>query len=197
MVNKLLWLVEGADDRAVFDAILKRANLLGCRQLQPFEWDIMANPSEKERADLARRHARDYEFILLVSDKKASRPQKHQRWARTKLQGYLNRELHKRSLNKHRAFWLVIDPELEIWLWQDIGALATCLNLNPASLQGQMAQLPWQTDPKQVLHDLANSAGQRMDAQMKGRIAEVTNLQQWLSDPAFKNLRKILRRWFK
>lgn len=158
--------------------------------------------SEEERADAARDRARDYEHLLLVSDRDYPRPPKQQQWKRVRLQGYLNNELRKRTLSG-QAYWLVIEPELEIWLWQDCQAIAACFGVDVKIIQSQMAQLNRQTQPKDALERLvqfvrhANGVSLRLDAELKGRIAEQADLQLLRRDPAFQNLQKMLRKWFR
>lgn len=126
-MKPLLVIVADKDMRELFRGLFMRDDFpeqLGCRNVEIEERDIISPPGEKDpglftRAEaLARPFLKSHEHLLLVLDSK---------WQGSpgtkKIKDNLGSRLEKNGWQKDRFAVLVIDPELEGWLWSDRRAL--------------------------------------------------------------------------
>lgn len=131
-----IW-VEGPDDVAVLRAVLKRV-LSFKVSLPPGGWEVEKHipPSQLasyEGVETAVRSRQEFDYVLLLVDFVGSGKEKGYR-SRSTWQGALPKMLYQRGLGE-RAKYIVIAPELEIWLWRDEETLARKLGLTPMALQ--------------------------------------------------------------
>ncbi len=102
---------------------------------------------------------------------------------------------------------IVIEPELEAWVWGDMAALSKCLGwpdggqlrdwLSKRNLWCQDHAKP--RDPKQAMKQATWHAPtrrwHRISGRLFGELAKTTNLNN-CQDPAFQELRATLQCWF-
>jgi uncharacterized protein (DUF924 family) len=103
---------------------------------------------------------------------------------------------------------LVINPELEIWLWQDQTAIASEFGVKEKKL------MQWLTDwqqkqhraltvqellrqfPKEAFEAVCRQAREKPRAALYERIASRANPDLWSGESSFRQMRRTLRRWF-
>ncbi len=126
----LALLVADADMREGFTALLGRHRALGIRLIS---FDIFRH-DERDAGCFTRAHeylrplARRYEHALVVFDKEGCGSPDTVPAIEADV-----RERLERSGWAHRADVVVIDPELEVWVWSPSPAVATSLGWTPAA----------------------------------------------------------------
>lgn len=105
---------------------------------------------------------------------------------------------------ENRARVVVIDPELEVWLWTDSSVVSRALGW-----MGSYSELrswledrgTWEhgslkpNDPKAVMRSVLQETRRRRSARIFGEIAGGVSLRR-CRDPAFRKLTDTLREWF-
>jgi hypothetical protein len=103
-----------------------------------------------------------------------------------------------------RAKALVIDPELEIWVWSDSPHVESILGWagkNPSlrewlSKEGLWSsEQPKPSDPKEALRVALRQGQKRAGAALFGRLAELVSIER-CQDASFARLRGLLTAWF-
>lgn len=102
-----------------------------------------------------------------------------------------------------RVRCIVISPELEAWVWSDSPHVAKALGWNDlASLRSwlRVRGFDWAPghkpgDPKAAFEAAVRQAGLPPSSSIFGRLARTVSVQR-CSDPAFRQLADVLRRWF-
>lgn len=205
MTRELVVLVADGTMRAVFAAFFERPfhHALGCA---PFDFDprldLINNPLEKDGGvhrrchDILRRYLNTHRRALVVLDQQfgGERPAEEVRDDIEKLltaNGWAD-----------RAACSVLDPELEVLLWQDNPNVERALRHTGVSLRQKLAEDGrWPVDrakprePKKVIQDIirANRAGPPMV--VYSEIARAVSTARCV-DPAFHRVRDALRGWF-
>jgi hypothetical protein len=125
----------------------------------------------------------------------------------TRAQGKVQAQLYQNTLTGCSKA-LVINPELEIWLWQDQAAIAFELGVEESKLtqwlnDWQQKQHPALTVqgllkqfPKEAFEEACRQAWQKPRAALYGRIASSAKLALWSRQSSFGQMRRTLRRWF-
>ena len=154
-----------------------------------------AHAAERLRPLLSRfRHA------MVVFDKEGS-GQEHE--TREDIQREVERNLSRNGWND-RAKAIVIEPELETWVWNGSNDVPRILgwNSNYSSLREWLANkgfFPHGTakpsDPKEALRAALQEKRQPVSAALFGELAATVSLQRCRC-PAFGELRDTLQRWF-
>lgn len=201
----LVILVADGTMRAVFQAFFRRSHFHSTFQCQRFEFDparevFSSSPYTdggvcKHCVELLRGYQRTHHRALVVIDQQfgAERPASEvQRGMKIRL---------SRSGWGDRVQVIVIDPELEVWLWQDNPNVPRALNHRGDLRKDLMSSGDWPVDcakpfkPKETIQRLirANRAGTPMAVYAK--IAERVSVEGCV-DGAFITLRETLRSWF-
>ncbi len=99
-----------------------------------------------------------------------------------------------------RAAVVVIDPELEVWVWSGSPHVATILGLDQTTLatvlQGySRPNHPKPTQPKEVMEEALRQSYTPRSASLYGELASRVSLIHCI-DPAFQRLRTCLQQWF-
>ena len=182
--------------------LLARGRSLGFREVT---FDIDVHPA-KDPGCRARGHeflrpfTRQYAHALVMHDREGCGRDDHPRETL---------ELEAESLLagsgwKDRAAVVVIDPELEVWVWSDSPEVAAVLGWTgrqPAlwqwlDQQGYRAlgQAKPQK-PKIALDDALRSSGKRRSSAIFRQLAERVSIHR-CTDPAFLKFKALLQRWF-
>ena len=174
---------------------------LGCGQfrIRP-EADIFHNPLHKDGGVYRNAHellrpflaTHNHAMVLLDQQFGAERPAHEVR-------GHISNKLSQNGwADRHEV--VVIDPELEVWLWQDNPHLERVLAVSSGTLRQQLETSgnwpPGQAKPnapKETLQGLIKSPLKPKVAY--SRIAKVVSLKG-CSDPSFGLFIAALRRWF-
>ncbi len=205
MTRELVVLVADGTMRAVFAAFFEREfhHSLACA---PFDFDprldLFHNPLERDGGvhrrchEILRPYLNTHRRALVVLDQQfgGERPAEAVR-------GEIERLLTANGW-ANRAACSVIDPELEVLLWQDNPNVERALRHTGPSLRRQLADDGrWPeghakpTDPKRVIQTIirANRAGPPMV--VYSEIARSVTTSR-CADPAFHCVRDALRAWF-
>jgi hypothetical protein len=194
MPADLLLIVEGRRDEAVLRAIIeKRTRDLGIREVS-LEFRHRSGAVYTEGIEVAAIERQNFRKVILLWDHVDSR------YANTtpqRAQGIVQRELNKRTLrNCSKA--IAVNPELEIWLCQDWGAVASALGVSIIQIQQWLRN--WRgnvnNSPKEALKYLCEQAGRKCDSAFYGEIAAQADLNLWQNCSSFQWLCRQLRRWF-
>jgi hypothetical protein len=194
MPADLLLIVEGRSDEAVLRTIIeKRARDLGIREVS-LEFRHRSGAVYTEGIEVAAIERQNFRKVILLWDHVDSR------YANTtpqRAQGIVQRELNERTLrNCSKA--IAVNPELEIWLCQDWGAIASVLGVSIIQIQQWLGN--WggnvNNSPKEALKYLCKQAGRKCDSALYGEIAAQADLNLWRNCPSFRWLCRQLRQWF-
>lgn len=120
------------------------------------------------------------------------------------IEGELELALQQSGWPQGAAAAIVIEPELEAWVWADSPHVPTALGWggNPSELRGfleskglwpQGAAKP--PDPKEAFICALKETGQPRMARLFSRLAEITGLAG-CQDRAFRKFRRTLQGWF-
>jgi hypothetical protein len=117
------------------------------------------------------------------------------------LAGYVQKNLN-RSGRQGKSKVIVIDPELEIWVWSNSPHVAACLGWENVELRdwliakgylppaGQKPQ-----NPKEAFMEALKTKGKQKSSSVFSRIAERVSFER-CTDSAFQELKAILQTWF-
>ena len=203
-MTDLVVLVPDADIERVLRGLLRRNRSLGIRQLG---FEIVLHPMRDPgcrvgSATMLRplRHA--YRRALVVFDRHGC----GSRDAREAIQTGVEQSLELSGWKRDYCKAIVIEPEVEVWLWNGSPHVARALGwdhhvhlqryLHRVGLWPEGAQKP--PDPKRALrraHRAASARRRRWSPRSFAEIAETTTLRGCV-DPAFVELTDTLRRWF-
>ena len=182
--------------------LLSRYPSLGFRELSA---EVFVHP-HKDPGCLLRGHeflrpfTRQYRHALIMLDREGSG---REEMAREELEKEIESRLHSSGWSD-RAAAVVLDPELEVWVWSDSPVVDLALGWKGRKphlrewliSEGYLA--PTQSKPKRpkdaVERALRISAKRRSSA-IYLELAQRVGLAR-CSDPAFVKLRTILRAWF-
>lgn len=115
----------------------------------------------------------------------------------------LENRLHKNGwVDKHgqvRATAIVLDPELEIWVWSRSPHVSTVLGLTPEELQQILSNFPTTSigkpqHPKEAMLAALRRSGRPHSARIFQELAKQVSLQT--QERAFNKLRQTLQIWF-
>ncbi|HBL30816.1 MAG TPA: hypothetical protein DD490_28610 [Acidobacteria bacterium] len=105
---------------------------------------------------------------------------------------------------KDRAAAVVIDPELEIWVWNDSPHVETVLEWDPKGLplKDWLRQKGWleagrrkPTHPKAAVEEALRLARKPRSSAIYHQLAQRVSVER-CEDPSFLKLREVLARWF-
>ena len=205
-MRELVILVADGTMKAVFDAFFgqRRWDLtLKCRAFDLWpEEDIVYDPIErnggvfKRAHELLRPYLNTHRRALVVLDQQfgAERPAE---------------EVRKEILDRlRRNGWddrcevVVIDPELEVWLWQDKSHVERALRFSGASLRAHLegtgewpAEAAKPLAPKETIQALIRPHKALKTKVVYSRIARAVSVDG-CTDPAFLSFAETLRCWF-
>ena len=197
----LIVLAADGSIKAVFEAVLNRHHSLGIREIS---YRVILQPDHdpgvlQSGHKLLQAQSKNYRHGLTVCDRQGCGKE------------FRPREELEASIEKHlsnhwgdRAAAIVIDPELEIWVWTDsphvaevIGwpsgmpALQHWLRSEGFLAEGQVKP----NDPKTALQKAVRLRKKRQSSSLFRILASKVSLKNCI-DPAFLKLRATLTRWF-
>ncbi|MBN1610990.1 MAG: hypothetical protein JW940_30445 [Polyangiaceae bacterium] len=197
----LLVLTADADTQKGLEALLERHVALGTR---PVRARVLRHsgrdPGCRRRShDFLRPYLRQYERALVIFDRHGCGDER----ARALIEEDVEAALAANGW-EGRSAAVVIDPELEAWVWAESAAVARILGwegrrptlrewLVASSLAATATQKP--RDPKSAMRRALGEVRQPVSAGLFAELARVLPLESCV-DPAFGKLRATLRRWF-
>lgn len=198
----LVILVADQDMEFALRGILGRPAHLGIRAL---DYEIYVHP-EHDPGCLLRGHdylrlfVNRFEHGLVLFDRQGSGQEKKPREILEKdVEGHLSR-----SGWLNRAAAVVIDPELEIWVWSDAPDVDRVLGWEGKipGLRCWIRDKGWlpaghakPVDPKEAFEQALRVVSTPRSSSIFRRLAVNVSLRR-CSDPSFQKLKKVLRKWF-
>ena len=183
------------------DGLLSRATDLGVRDMS---YDIERHPNRdsgcrSEAVEYLRPYLRGYRHGLVVFDHYGCGSTD----SREEIQLSVEEQLRRNGWGD-RAKVIVIEPELEVWVWSDSPAACRVLGWDDgyAALRRWLGtrQL-WQSgepkpaEPKRAMQDVMQHGRVRRSARNFSRLARAIDFSR-CEDPAFNELKDTLQEWF-
>lgn len=201
-MRDLFVLTADLDMEETMKGLLARPRRLGIRNIR---YEVVRHRRRDAgcRADAVRRlrpHLHEYSYAIVVFDKSGCGRDNASREA---IQSEVEENLSRNGWD-NRAKAIVIEPELETWVWsasnlvprilgwtQGYGELRTWLLAR--DLWPEDAAKP--PDPKTAMRKALREKTQRVSASLFGQLAMSVSLQR-CKCPAFKELKDTLQDWF-
>jgi len=201
-MNDLVVLVPDKNIEATIQGILGRQKSLQIRQINA---KILVHPGRDsgcllEGHDLLRLFTRMYDHGLILFDREGSGRESE---TRERLEILVEGGLRKSGWGD-RARAIVLDPELEIWLWSDSPHVPTALGWtgDAASLRDWLTehqfsvQDQWKPSrPKEAMEKVLRAKRKRRSSSIYLELARTVGLER-CQDPAFLKLKTTLKAWF-
>jgi hypothetical protein len=197
----LIVLVADKNMEAAFKGLLSRPQAFNVR---PFTFDVFVHPYRDpgcrlEGANFLRHFHRQYQYGLIVYDREGSGS--HESRERLEKLGEIN--LQQFSW-EDRGKVIVIDPELEVWVWSRSPHIANALGWSEgeSSLRNWLVQNGLAQDenakpnrPKEAMEAALRQVKKPRSSSIYQQIAERVSLQGH-TEPAFLKLKTLLSSWF-
>lgn len=208
-----LFLVADGAMGSVVDGFLSKGHLegrLGCRQFEfDFDEDVLESPRLGLGADggihkhchrmlQENGYMETHEKLVVMCDQQfgSERPAEEVR-------NEILEALRRNGWGDCRADVVVIDPELEVWIWQDSPHVEQVLGYSGAgSLRDELkhgGEWPEGNDkpchPKELIQQLCRKYRTPYSSAIYREISELVSVKQ-CKDPAFQQLVATLRFWF-
>jgi hypothetical protein len=198
----LVVLVADKNMEQIMHSLLKRTAALGIRQIS---YDLFVHPQRdpgcRQRAQIfLRPFCQQYEHALVFFDREGSGAESD---SRDVLEQQVEGRLAKDGWNE-RAAVVVLDPELENWVWSDSPHVPRLLGWREQSLQLRdwlLAQgfLKEGEDkpirPKEAVEAVLKQVRKPRSSAIYGELASTVSFRHCV-DPAFAKLRSLLEQWF-
>ncbi|HYK01858.1 MAG TPA: hypothetical protein VE974_08880 [Thermoanaerobaculia bacterium] len=180
--------------------LLSRPHALGCRAFAARSFvHVGRDPGCYRRAaEFLSGLAGQYRHAIVIFDREGSGATKD----RSDIEAEVEERLSASGWNE-RAACVVIDPEVENWVWTDSPHLAACLSWNEdIELRQWLAGRGfWPEEavkpprPKEALQAVLRLTGQPRSSAVYGELARRVSVAR-CTDPAFLKLRELIGRWF-
>ena len=206
-MRDLVILVADGTMKTVFDAFFERSRWELSLQCGAFDiWpqeDIFHDPLHtdggvhKRAQELLRPYLNTHNRAVVVLDQQfgGERPA-------VEVRKEVLQNLHANGWNEDRCSVIVIDPELEVWLWQDNANVAQAIKFTGASLRAHLqANGKWPAgalkpvDPKATIQEFIKPQKALKTKVVYSRIARRVSVVG-CTDPAFQLFADTLRQWF-
>jgi len=197
----LIVLIADLDAENTITTLLDRSHSLGIRSIV-YDWVRHTERDPgccRNSVDMLRRYQTTHAHALVVFDRHGSGRDGE------------DREVIERSIEEllSRSGWgdrvavIVLDPELEIWVWSDSPEVCGALGWNNRSnLDTFLLQEEWieegqvkPTQPKEAMGAALKRSRTPRSAGIFEQLAENVSLNR-CTDPAFTKLKAVLRSWF-
>jgi hypothetical protein len=186
----------------VISCLLTRRQALGIRRV---EFDVFVHPGRdpgclNKSHDFLRPFQSQYAHALVVFDKAGSGAETR---ARTDIEEKLTQRLAANGW-RGRAGVVVIDPELEVWVWSDSPEVDACLgwsDRSPALRQWLRTRGLWEEDdtkpqmPKEAFEAALQCVRIPLSSAIFAELAQSVSVNR-CRDSSFQALRDLLTDWF-
>ncbi len=197
----LIVLVADADAEWTLRTLLsQRKQALGIRSDLRFK--VIRHPSRDSgvahhAAALLRRYLRRAEHALVLFDREGSGFE--HKYSAVEIEDQVEATLHRNGWPRERCAVIVLDPELEVWVWSSSPHVAKVIGLSPTQLQTFLAPLPRDERgkpqrPKEVLLEALRQSGRPFSSRLFQDLAARVSLRS--EERAFGKLRQTLQNWF-
>jgi len=200
-MKDLIVLAADKSMKLVVDALLGRAIHL---RLRTISLDAVTHPESDPGVRLhahnfLRSQLRNYTYAVAMCDRSGSGGEN---LSRERIEERIEDGLHANGW-ENRAVAIVIDPELENWMWGDWNATSDALRwVDTQSLREWLIEqdhlalaFAKPKDPKRALECAAKCSGKRWSSSIHQQIATRARIDRCI-DPAFLKLRSALQNWF-
>lgn len=180
--------------------LLARPQALGCRAFTVRSFvHVARDPGCYRRApEFLSGLSTQYDRAFVIFDREGSGATKR----RDEIEAEIEERLSASGWND-RAACIVVDPEIENWVWTDSPHVASCLSWNkPIGLRDWLCQqglwpdgVPKPPRPKEAVQAVLRLVGVPRSSAIYGELAERASVAR-CSDPAFLKFRDKLRLWF-
>ncbi|MCY4137829.1 MAG: hypothetical protein OXF56_06140 [Rhodobacteraceae bacterium] len=202
-MKDLLVLVADADIQATMRGLLTKRH--ASLEIRSIEFTIIRHihrdpGCRRQAASTAASYVKDHEFVLVLFDKEGSGDETA---IRQDIQNAVEEDLCRAGWN-NRSKAIVIEPELEMWVWSDSANVGPVLGWN----EGTEALRKWlcerdlwpdgvakPPDPKLAMTRAMNKKSRGPTALSFKELAEQVSLRK-CKDPAFREMCETLRGWF-
>lgn len=194
----LILLVADGTMKAAFQAVLQRHRALGIRQIQ---FDIFVHPHRDSGVRLRAANfllpfVQQHAHALVFFDREGSGSQDDAKDMVKKIEDDLSRHGWE-----DRAKAIVIDPELEAWVWSESPHVAEALGWKDRRVADILRELNQPVfgikpqNPKEAMQAALRKSRRPLSASLHAQIAAKVSLTN-CTDPAFCQFRSILSNWF-
>jgi len=196
----LVVLVADADaEWTVRTLLAKRQPALGIR---PVDVKVLRHPQRDAGVylhchEFLRQYLGRADYVLVMLDREGSG---RENGSPGEIESNIEVRLVQNGWARENVAAVMLDPELEAWVWSPSPHVAGVIGLNRSELQTILAQVPTNTlhkpeRPKEVLQEALRQSGRPFSARIFQEIAERVSLRQ-CRDRAFRKFRSTLQRWF-
>lgn len=197
-MKDLVLLVADGQMKAALEPLLARHNALGIR---PLKVDCFKHPRHDpgvlhEAGKFLSLHLKQYSRALVLFDREGCGQENK---TAAELEQQVQEQLDRAGW-ENRSAVIVLDPELEVWVWSDSPHVAEVLGLSQAKLQSLVARstppgLKKPKNPKQVMDEALQLSGIPRSSSLYAALAKQVSLAD-CTDRAFLRLKQALRKWF-
>ena len=192
-------LVADKDIEAGFRALLNRPEAFGIKRVK---FDIYPHRRHdpgvfKHAADFLRIFTSDFKHAIAVFDREGCGSEDDADTLARRVETDLTR-----SGWEGRAKAIVLDPELEVWIWGDSPHVASVLGWEGSSVRAMLNDIGHLPDtgvkpdrPKEAMEAALRRKGVPKSSSLYKQLAEKVSLRR-CSDPAFGRFKSILQEWF-
>jgi hypothetical protein len=186
------------------NAIVKLLGRHESLKVRPFSFEVIRYPGRdagvrKDCAELLRSYQTTFNYALVIFDHHGSGKEDQSRDA---LENDREQSLANNGW-QDRAAVIVLDPELEIWVWSDSPHVALTLGWpSQDRLRAHLLAKNWLNDneikpkkPKEAMKDVLRTAQKSLSASYFSELAQQVSVNR-CQDPSFKKFVDTLRNWF-
>lgn len=169
--------------------------------IRPIHFNIQRHPRRdngvfQEAPEFTRLFRQRASYGLVLLDREGSGQEKLPAIA---IEADLERRLHQIGWPPEQVSAIVLNPELEVWVWSRSPHLPRVLGVTPEQLALFLNQQPMTpagkpARPKEALLQLLRQSKRPFSARIFQELAQSVSLES--EEPAFNKLRHTLQRWF-
>ncbi|MGB9846506.1 MAG: methylation-associated defense system protein MAD4 [Desulfotomaculales bacterium] len=198
----LVILVPDRDTEAAVKGILSRPQALGIREIgSTIFTHIERDPGCFKRShDFLRPMINTYKHALVIFDRAGCGQEPK---GRETIERIVEKNLSISGW-ENRAAAVVIDPELEVWVWSDSPEVANCLGWEPGladlrkwltdrGLWPRYARKP--VDPKLAVEQVLRQLKKPRSSAVYKLLAQRVSFERCI-DPAFSKFKAVMQKWF-
>ena len=199
----IVLVADGQQRQTVATLLTKRQPSLGIWRVPvDINSDILSHPRHDpgvfhEAGDFLSVFAQQYEHALVLIDAEGTGSPAGAEEIEEKIQGDLNRNGWE-----GRSAVVVIDPELEIWVWSTSPLVSGIVGMDRRRIKGMGYRRGyWQegetkpSRPKELLEEVLHSTGKPHSSALFVQLAKQVGLSR-CRDDSFRRFREVLQGWF-
>ncbi|MCB8951673.1 MAG: hypothetical protein H6650_06620 [Ardenticatenales bacterium] len=175
-----------------------RTRALGIRRVN---FSLQRHPNRDngvfhDSPDFLRLYVNRAQNALVLLDREGSG---QERLSAVEIEEDVESRLQKNGWKAERSAVVVLDPELEVWVWSDSPHVPRILGLEPAELELFLSTQPHALTgkpqkPKEALQQVLRISGRPFSARIFQELAQAVSLRT--DERAFNKLRNTLQTWF-